>query len=83
MYKYKTYRCEWQVQFGEIDQYGQNFKAYLTERFPTKELADEHLKIVAHQNPYNKVWIPNDAPHSYCEAIVRYKEVECKISVIL
>lgn len=72
----KTYRVEWQVQRGEIDQYGQNFKAYAVDSFPTREEAAAFLPTVAHEQGHViGRWIPNDAPHGYCEAQIVYREV--------
>ena len=76
-YTYKTYRCEWTVECGEVDQYGMNFKAYRTDAFPTREEAEAFLPTVAKQHEHVKGrWVPLDAPHSYAEAHVSYRQVE-------
>ncbi len=77
-YKIKTYRCEWQVQLGEVDQYDRNFKPYETFSFPTRDEAVEHLKKVGINcdlaGHYGK-WIPKNPLHGYCRAEIRYVEV--------
>lgn len=73
-YKFKVYRVEFVVELGEVDQYGKNFRAYETFAFPTVELAMQHLPKVAHQTRVR--WVPNNPPHGYCEAHVRYREVD-------
>lgn len=77
-FKFKTYRCEWQVQFHNVDQYGQTQNIYERFSFPTQEEAYEYRSTVATKNPYNSIWKPNNAKHDYCEAIVSYNEVEVK-----
>jgi hypothetical protein len=77
-FQYKTYRVEWQVQCGEVDQYGQTFKAYKTYPFPTREAALAYLPQVANKAVLGggfERWTPKDAPHGYCEAQVVYREV--------
>jgi hypothetical protein len=75
-FQHKTYRVEWQVQRGEVDQYGLNFKAYATDPFPTREEAAAFLPTVANKLERLDRWIPKDAPHGYCEARIIYREVE-------
>lgn len=77
-FKFKTYRCEWQVQSGSVDQYGQNFTSYKIESFATYVEANLYRPTIAKLNPHNKLWIPNDAPHGYCETRINYIEVEVK-----
>jgi hypothetical protein len=75
-FQHKTYRVEWQVQCGEVDQYGQNFKSYRTDPFPTREEALAFLPQVATLHERLERWIPRDSRHGYCEAQVVYREVE-------
>lgn len=74
-FQHKTYRCEWQLVHGSIDQYGNNFEAYETAIFPTKVDAEAARGTSATKNKFNGLWIPNNAPHSYCETQIRYVEV--------
>ena len=73
-YVYRTYRCEWRLEHGTIDQYGQNFTPYETHIFPSKALAETERNKVSTLNKYNGLWKPNNAPHSYCETRVTYFE---------
>jgi hypothetical protein len=75
-FKHKVYRCEWQVQCGTIDQYGNNFTPYQSNPFPCREDALAFLPLVADESQFIKDrWIPKNAPHSYCEARINYQEV--------
>ncbi|RWF44250.1 MAG: hypothetical protein EOS65_02420 [Mesorhizobium sp.] len=74
-YKLKTYRCEWQLLHGAVDQYGNNFEAYESSSFPTREDAETARDKSATKNIYNGMWVPNNAPHGYCETQIRYVEV--------
>jgi hypothetical protein len=77
-YEYATYRGEWQLQFGEVDQYGQNFKSYRSYSFPSQAAAQEFRQLVATESPHVKGrWIPDAAPHAYCRADILY----CRVPV--
>ncbi len=74
-YSFKTYRCEWQVQLGAVDQYDQNFTPYEIASFPTREAAQVHLDEVAEIQPGSKRLVPKNAPHGYCSAALVYREI--------
>lgn len=78
-FKLKTYRCEWQVQNGEVDQYGLNFKPYETFSYATHEEAFAARPNHAKLHGFVKGrWIPKNAPHDYVECQIAYEEVEVK-----
>jgi len=75
-FPHKTYRCEWVVQLGEVDQYDQNFKPYSQEAFATREEAQRRLAEVSYVQDGSLRMVPKDAPHGYCSARLKYREVE-------
>jgi hypothetical protein len=75
-FKYKTYRCEWQIQFINVDQYGYHTGVYKYIPFPTRDEAWDHMPQVAVKNEYTLQWHPKDEPSTYKVVSVVYKEVE-------
>jgi hypothetical protein len=76
-FQFKTYRVEWQVQLGDVDQYGQNFTPYEVYPFPTREEAKAFLPEVAVEHSHVKErYVPKKGNNGYREARISYKEVE-------
>jgi hypothetical protein len=71
-FKIKCYRVVWATECFEVDQYGEIF---YSKDWPTREEALTDLARVAHRHEFMKeIWVPNEAPHGYTEANVRYYE---------
>ena len=76
-FQYKTLRCEWQIRFVDVDQYGVEEGTYKRIPFPTREEALAHLPEVAEESPYVKGrWHPKGYDSTYSIAKVSYHEVE-------
>ena len=78
-FKYKTYRCEWQLQFITVDQYGKTMRVDRVIPFATYDEAKEARPNYAVEHKYVKErWIPKDATNDYQEVEISYREVEVK-----
>ena len=76
-YKYKTFRCEWQIVSQPVGQYGENDGvAAVLLSWPTYEEAAADRPNHGYEHQYVKGrWIPNGAS-DYQNLEIRYKEVE-------
>ena len=75
-FKFKTYRCEWQIQFITVDQYEQVTGVYRTIPFPTLEEATAARPEYAEPHQWVKSrWVPKDRTSDYQEVEINYKEV--------
>ncbi len=78
-YKYKTYRCEFLTEIYEVDPYGYrgpNSTLLYEAIFPTVEDAQAHLhSITVESSSVNRYRDWPQAPHSYYNLGVRYREV--------
>ena len=76
-FKYKTYRCEWQIVNQPVGQYGEDTGvATILAMWPTYEeaLADRPYHGYEHRYVKDR-WIPNGAG-DYEMLEIRYREVE-------
>ena len=79
-FKYKTYRCEWQIVNQPVGQYGEDAGvALVLAIWPTYEeaLADRPYHGYEHQYVKDR-WVPNGAG-GYENLEIRYKEVEITV----
>lgn len=76
-FKYKTFRCEWQVVNQPVGQYGENDGAATVLRaWPTYEeaLADRPNHGYEHKFVKDR-WIPNEAADEYQILEILYREI--------
>lgn len=75
-FKFKIYRCEWQVRHINVDQYGKEMSEVSHWSFGTFDEAKDFRPTVAEQHQYVKDrWMPIGRTHDYCEVVIEYKEV--------
>ena len=76
-FKFKTFRCEWQVVIQPVGQYGENDGgAVVISGWPTYEEAVADRPNHGYEHQYVKGrWVPNGA-NDYQNLEIRYKEVE-------
>jgi len=75
-FKYKTYRCEWQIVNQPVGQYGENHgEATVLWSWPTYEQALADRPNFGHEHQYVKDrWVPTGG-NDYEVLEIRYKEV--------
>ena len=79
---YKTYRCEWQLQTVNVDQYGQTMSVESYISYPTRAEAEAAREVYAVPNRHAMRWHPKDAAgkavNDYQQVDIVYREVEVK-----
>lgn len=79
-FKYKTYRCEWQIVSQPVGQYGEDYgQATVLWSWPTYEeaLADRPNHGYEHEFVKDR-WVPNGS-NGYEDLEIRYREVEVTV----
>lgn len=80
-FKYKTYRCEWQLRFITVDQYGQTMKVTRKIAYPSLKAARDDLDFYAVENEWVKGrFHPKGDNNEYHQVDIGYEEVPVEVN---